>query len=120
MSPDPKAIPWQKILRLMVEDIDRIDQFLDGMDQQSFLRDERTIFAVCYAFVRIGQGVVMLPDEFRAAHPSVPWREARHFRNFMVHVYMAVDPLRLYETARNDLPQLKRSLGDLLNTDLEP
>ncbi|MBX3406421.1 MAG: DUF86 domain-containing protein [Phycisphaeraceae bacterium] len=68
----------------------------------------------------LARGVVILSDEFRAAHPSVPWKEARHFRNFMIHVYMAVDPLRLYETARNDLPLLKRALGDLLNTNLEP
>lgn len=61
----------------------------------------------------------MPPEEFRTAHPEVPWREARHFRNFMIPVYMAVDPIRLYETARSDLPLLRRSLSALLNMDVE-
>jgi uncharacterized protein with HEPN domain len=35
----------------------------------------------------------MLRDDFSAAHPEVPWKDARHFRNFMIHLCMAVDPL---------------------------
>ncbi len=107
---------WRKVIRLLIEDIDRIERFLEGLDQDRFINDERTVIAVCYAFVRIGQGVMQLPESIRAARPTVPWKEVRHFRNFMVHVYMAVDPLGLYETARKDLPGLRRVLQSVLDS----
>lgn len=74
-------MPWRKVIRLLIEDIDRFERFLESPDQDRFINDERAVIAVCYAFVRIGQGVMRLPESIRAARPAVPWKEVRHFRN---------------------------------------
>lgn len=98
----------------MVEDIDRIARFIDGRSRDEFVSDERTVFAVSYAFVRLGEAIQHLPESLLQQHPEVEWRDIRHFRNFMVHVYQAVDPARLYDTARSDLPWLRSKLEDVL------
>jgi uncharacterized protein with HEPN domain len=120
MSHDPKAVPWRELIRLMIEDIDRIQSFIGDMSKDDFVRDERTVFAVCYAFVRIGQAVLQLPESFRDRYPNVPWKEARHFRNFMVHVYMAVDPARLHDTAVSDLGRMRAALSGILASNGTP
>lgn len=104
---------WRDRVRGMVEDIDRILAFIEGHDRSSFADDEKTVFAVSYGFVRIGEAASKLPQEVIDANPSVPWREIRQFRNFMVHVYEHVDPARLFDTAKTELPSLRESLTAL-------
>jgi uncharacterized protein with HEPN domain len=85
-----------------------------GLDKDAFVNDEKTVFAVCYAFVRLGQAVAQMPSAVTGAHPDVEWGDIRHFRNFMIHVYLSVDPARLYETAKGDLPALAAKLRAVL------
>ena len=80
------------------------------------MKDEKTVFAVCYAFVRLGEAAGRIPENFQKSHPEIEWREIRHFRSFMIHVYMAVDPLRVLETAKTDLPTLRARLGIILGS----
>jgi uncharacterized protein with HEPN domain len=98
----------------MLEDIERIGAFIGTLDRESFSRDDKTVFAVCYGFVRLGEAARHIPAEIVDAHPEIEWREIRHFRNFMIHVYLSVDPGRLYDTAKADLPGLAIRLERLL------
>lgn len=110
MSPEP----WQDRIRGMIEDIDRISSFIGGRTREEFIADEQAVFAVCYAFVRLGEAVFHVPQEVAAAHPEIEWGDIRHFRNFMIHVYHAVDPARLYDTAAQSLPPLRPKLAAML------
>ena len=110
---------WIDRLRVMIEDIERIRAFIGSMNRDTFAGDEKTVFAVCYAFVRLGEAVAHIPSEVIEAHPEIEWREVRHFRNFMIHVYIAVDPVRLYDTARADLPLLAPKLRAIISKHTE-
>lgn len=39
----------------------------------------------------IGEASKKLPDEIKARHPHLPWREMEMFRNFASHNYFDVD-----------------------------
>ncbi len=118
MSPDLAAHNpdelWRDIVHVMLEDIARIQTFVGDLDAPAFAHDEMRVFAVCYAFVRLGEATAKLPESLKAAHPSVPWSKVRHFRNFMVHVYLDVDPAHLHSTTRQDLPALAAQLRHIL------
>ncbi|MCL4741496.1 MAG: DUF86 domain-containing protein [Phycisphaerales bacterium] len=105
---------WRERVRVKIEDAERILRFIGDLDRDSFRADEQVVFAVCYAFVRLGEAVSHVPESVRDANPRVEWGEIRHFRNFMIHVYPAVDPGRLYDTAHADLPPLIEKLRGLL------
>ncbi|MGH7132784.1 MAG: HepT-like ribonuclease domain-containing protein [Phycisphaerales bacterium] len=113
MSPEA----WHDRVAVMIEDIDRIAAFIGPLTRDQFPADEKAVFAVCYAFVRLGQAVTNIPSDVIATNPQIEWGDIRHFRNFMVHVYLAVDPLRLFDTAVTDLPALRMKLEALLRTD---
>jgi len=98
----------------MIEDIDRIAAFLGAMSRDEFLVDLKTIYAVSAAFIRIGGAAGALSAEVRAAHPEVEWRDIRHFRNFLIHVYDKVDAAHLWEAAAGDLSPLREKLVALL------
>lgn len=113
----PEGLPpaaWQDRVAIMLEDITRIRAFMGDLDRDGFIRDDKTVFAVSYAFVRLGEGAGHVPEEVKQANPQVEWKSVRHYRNFMIHVYQAVDPGRVYDTAKDDLDALEAGLRALM------
>ncbi len=107
-------IAWLDRVAIMLDDIARIREFIGAMDREAFARDAKTTFAVSYAFVRLGEGAGHVPEEVKKANPQVEWKKVRHYRNFMIHVYQAVDPGRVFDTAADDLDALEAGLRALL------
>jgi uncharacterized protein with HEPN domain len=107
-------IAWLDRVAIMLDDIARIRDFMGAMDRDAFIRDDKTTFAVSYAFVRLGEGAGHVPEDVKKANPQVEWKQVRHSRNFMIHVYQAVDPGRVYDTAKDDLDRLESGLSELL------
>jgi uncharacterized protein with HEPN domain len=99
---------------MMLEDIESIRTFVGDHTRESFGSDQMAVFAVCYAFVRLGEAVVHIPEAVRSANPSVDWANTRKYRNFVIHVYQAVDPARLHDTATTDLAPLAEGLRRML------
>lgn len=52
-------------------------------------------------------------DDLKDAHPEVPWADPVRLRNRIVHGYWSVDLDVLISTARDDLPDLVRTLREL-------
>jgi len=71
--------------RLLLKDIlialDRIDSFTKGMNFESFIADEKTMNAVTYNFLVIGEAVKLLPDTLTGAYPEIPWRQIAGMRD---------------------------------------
>lgn len=59
---------------------------------------------------RLGEAVASLDETWRAMLPSVPWRAIRTNRNFVVHVYHAIDYDRLWNTLMTDVPAVAQVL----------
>lgn len=98
----------------MLEDIERIRVFIGEHSREFLAADEKASFAVCCAFVRLGEAVGNIPEEVKSLNPQVDWASVRKFRNFMVHVYQAVDPARLHDTAVTDLAPLAEGPRSML------
>jgi uncharacterized protein with HEPN domain len=81
--------------RLRVADIlaavERISRYTAGLDRAAFERDERTVEAVCFALIVIGEAASHVPDDVQAAAPQVPWRKMKAMRNIAAHEYFGID-----------------------------
>lgn len=98
----------------MLEAIARIARYIDGMDQPTFLADERTIDAVVRNLEVLGEAANGLSDAERAMHPQLPWDEMRGLRNKVAHEYFGIDAAIIWQTATADLPPLVGPLEALL------
>lgn len=105
--------------RLRVTDIlgaiERIRRYTAGLDYAAFERDERTVEAVCFALVVIGEAASHVPDEVQATAPMVPWRKMTGMRNIAAHEYFGLDKATIWQTAMADVPTLKPLLEELLS-----
>jgi uncharacterized protein with HEPN domain len=104
---------WDLRISDIIEAIERILEYVEGMAFQQFADDRKTIDAVVRNFIIIGEAASHLPDDFIEQHPDLPWREMRDMRNIVVHEYFGVDTSIIWETAQNNLPPILPLLRDL-------
>lgn len=91
-----------------------IQGFIDDMDRRAFERDTRTRFAVIAQLEIIGEATKRLSAEFRAKHPSVPWKQMAGMRDVLVHLYDRVDLGEVWVAASESVPALIEQLAPLL------
>ncbi len=62
----------------------------------------------------IGEASRNMSDEFRRAHPKLPWPLIVGMRNILVHEYQNVDLDLVWSTIERDLPQIQMELKKML------
>lgn len=110
---------WPRRIEDILDAIEEIQSFVQGLNYETFERDTKTTKAVAADLAVIGEAAGHIPDEIMAAHPSVPWMLMRAMRNRIVHVYFDVDPQIIWDTIRQDLPPLVEPLRRLLRENAE-
>jgi uncharacterized protein with HEPN domain len=90
----------------ILEAAEAIERFIEGYDVDRFMDDDRTRSAVQAKLIIIGEAAKSLPAEVRARHTEVAWREMIGMRHIAAHHYFGLDWIRVYETARDDVPLL--------------
>lgn len=80
---------------LYLEDIvlsmERIQEYISGLDFEQFKSDNKTADAVIRNFEVIGEASKNLPNNIKIKYPNVPWHEMYLLRNRISHEYFGVD-----------------------------
>jgi len=102
------------------EAIERIDRYVEDIDELMFLQNEMAQDAVIRNFEIIGEASHNIEEhypDFAAEHPELPLAFAYQMRNAVAHGYFKVDLEIVWKTIHNDLPgvheQIKKVLEDL-------
>ncbi|MBU1182033.1 MAG: DUF86 domain-containing protein [Proteobacteria bacterium] len=93
-------------LRDILDNAKKASDFIKGMTENDFLRDEKTIFAVIRALEIVGEATKKIPDEVRGKYPGIPWREMTGMRNKLIHDYFGVNLAVIWKTVTEDMPKL--------------
>jgi len=84
------------------------------MTFEDFANDPRTIRAVAYEFITIGEAARAIPVDIPSRYPNIPWAKMQRIRNILVHEYFRLDEEILWTAAQDDIPTLIESLEDIL------
>ena len=107
---------WRFRVRDILDSVEAIIEYTDGVTYEQFLADRKTVDAVVRNLMMMGESVRWLPQQVQDQHRDVPWRGLRGVRNVVVHEYFGVDPRILWETCRRDLPPLVPKLEAVLTS----
>lgn len=99
--------PWRQRPVDIADAMDRISEYIHGMDEQSFRADQRTVDAVKHNLEIIGEAAKHVPDSVVAEFPALPWREMRAMRNVIAHGYFSLNQSILWTTATVSIPQAR-------------
>ena len=84
----------------------KVSSYIDGMDLAAFMADEKTVDAVIRNIGVIGEAAKQLPEDFKAAHPEIPWHQVAGMRNRLIHDYAGVDLEIVWQVASAALPAM--------------
>lgn len=98
----------------VLESIEAIDSYVNGLDFEGFLHDRKTYSATLREYIVIGEAVNAMIDMLEQSFPDYEWRLIKDFRNFIVHEYFGVDPRIVWDLTTQELPILKEKIALLV------
>ncbi|HEY4674468.1 MAG TPA: DUF86 domain-containing protein [Candidatus Bathyarchaeia archaeon] len=98
----------------IVKAMDDATGFVEGMEYDDFVTDRKTIYAVIRTIEIIGEAVKKIPDEVKNRYPKIPWKEMAGMRDKIIHEYSGVDLRRVWNTVKNDIPDLRPIFESIL------
>ena len=101
-------------LRDILNAAQQAQEFVEGLDFDTFCADTKSLFAVVRTLEIIGEAARHIPQSMKDDHPQVPWRQMLVMRNLLIHQYFGVDLEVLWRTIQEDLPPLREAIQRIL------
>ena len=101
-------------LQHILDAINEIELYLEDISYEQFLENSEKRFATIKQIEIIEEACNALTDELKSAHPLVPWKPIKGFRNISIHEYFGVNIQLVWEIAKNNLPDLKEKMRAIL------
>lgn len=109
MSKDPKIL-----LQHILESVEILQSYLADIGEDQFLKDFEKQDAVERRLQIIGQAIIQLPQEFKDQHTAIEWARIAGLRNRLVHEYLDIDHLLIWNIINKSLPKFKESIQQLI------
>ena len=105
---------YKLFIKDILDAIEKIEEFVTGMDFEEFKNDDKTVSAVVRKLEIIGEATKNIPDEIRQRYPDLPWKEMAKIRDKLIHGYFVVDHQIVWNVVKKELPFLKPKIEKIL------
>lgn len=94
--------------------LSKISDYLYGISYSEFLESEMAQDAVIRKLQVIGEATKKISMELRIKTPNIPWKEIAGMRDKLIHDYFDVDMEVVWNTVKNEIPELQKVIGELI------
>ena len=101
-------------LHHILDAIDLIEEYTQGMSENEFLSNSMAHDAVVRQIEIIGEAARTISDDFRSLHTKMPWGKMIGIRNKIIHEYFNVNYAIVWDTVQEDLPALQKIIKSIL------
>ena len=87
-----------------------IVEHMKNVDKEEMSKNEILLDSMLFRLIQISENARQLTDEYREKQKTIPWTAIYGFRNRVVHDYGSVDLDIVYQTLKNDIPELLKKI----------
>jgi len=98
------------LLLHILEDLQDIKHFLQGISKEEFRTNSMVKKAVIMSLLNIGEISRELPQEIIERNPDIPWHSIIGLRNRAAHGYHSLDDDIIWEIATGDLTKFEQTI----------
>jgi uncharacterized protein with HEPN domain len=84
----------------------KVLRFTGNMTEQAFRTDEMAQSAVIRELQVIGEAARLVGETTKSTHASISWAQIAGMRNRLIHEYFDIRLNVVWDTAKNDIPNL--------------
>jgi len=95
------------------ESIQQIEEYMQGVSEETFKKDKKSQDAVIRRLEIIGEASRNIPRALKEKNKQVPWFDMSQFRDFITHSYFNIGLLTIWKTVKEKLPKIKESLQNI-------
>ena len=89
------------------DNIARAGRFVEGVDVNGFIADDKTFYAATRCLEIISEASRRLSPAFKARFPEIPWKDVAGSGSIYRHSYENVQERRVWATIHEALPLLR-------------
>ena len=101
-------------LRHMLDAIDIVEEYLRGVNEDKFKNTRLIQDGVIRQIEIIGEAARHISKDNRKSYPEIPWQDVAGMRDKLIHDYFGVDIEKVWDTACDDLPILRKQVVGIL------
>ncbi len=94
----------------IIEAIDKIKEFTQGMSFEDFLQDDKTASAIIRMLEIIGEATKQLPKDVLNRFSEIPWSSMAKMRDKIIHFDYEI----VWKVISEDLPKLRIKIYQIL------
>lgn len=99
------------------DNLQKVEHFIEGLDFEAFMQDEKTRYSVICALEIVGEAAKHIPLSIRCRYPQVAWKNMAGMRDRLIHNYFGVDVNILWKTAREFVPETRYQIKMVLDSE---
>ncbi len=98
----------------ILESLESISNFIEGLDYQNFIEDDKTLSAVVRKIEIIGEATKNIPSSVTSKYTSIPWSDMAKMRDKVIHSYFGIDYQTIWNVVKIRFPEIRPELEKLL------
>ena len=83
------------------------------------MNDQLNFNASLNLFATIGENIGKISDKLKQVYSDIDWKQIKDLRNRVVHDYVNIDTLTIFDIIKNDLTSLKNELMNIIAIELD-
>ena len=104
------------IIKYLLEQVDVIRLYVEGLDEDAFLRDIKTKDAVLTRLMVIGEYSAKIDDEIKERFTTIDWKLIKSARNYYAHVYRGIDWILVWNVVVDEIPKLRSGIENIIES----
>lgn len=106
---------YSDYIRDILNAINETKEFVEKMNYEAFVADQKTVNAVIRSLEVLGEAVKNIPKSLRKEYPEIPWSKMAGMRDKLIHEYFGVDLEIVWQVIHEDLPPIKPHIERILH-----
>ena len=102
-------------LEHILQSILSIAGFVEGLTLEDFQQNKLVQDATIRNLEIIGEATKNLSQGFRQKHAQIEWKKIAGMRDKLIHHYMGVDVISVWQVLIKDLPNLEGLIRDIID-----
>lgn len=99
-------------LQKITQDLEFIVVHMRNVDIKELNANEILLDSMLFRMIQLSENAKKLSDEYKIQRADIPWNAIYGLRNRIVHDYGNVDLNVVFETLKNDIPELLEMLSE--------